>query len=444
MAYSREIQGALKAAKAAVGDRIVVGSEEGLLMPSPEITASPDHIVLKLDNGYNIGIKYEGQTISKSSTPEPKRITKEYKYETGGHAKAKQSCKGKKHIALLGAGGTITSRVDYSTGAVYTDMTGDDLIALVPELGDIACIKTKTVLEKMSEDLDPLDWVDLAKATAKALDKAEGVIITQGTDTMHYTSAALSFMLNTTKPVIITGAQRSSDRGSADAVLNLTCSAYAALSDIAEVGTCMHATFSDDYCYFLRGTKVRKMSSTVRPAFKPINDYPLAKIYPDGKIEPISKFKKRGTGKTEVDTKFERHIALLKAYPGSDPKIIDYHVDSGAKGLVIEGTALGHVPTKARKSWIPRIKSAVKSGVPIVVATQCIYGTVNPNVYTNLRILYHDAGAIPAYDMTAETAYVKLGWVLAHAKGDKVKELMTSNLKGELNPQLEPDMFLYK
>ncbi|MFC2174630.1 Glu-tRNA(Gln) amidotransferase subunit GatD [archaeon] len=443
MSYSKEIKEALKAAKASVGDRIAVGGEEGLLMPSPEITASPDHVVLKLDNGYNIGIKYSGQSLAKSNSPEPKRIAKEYKYETGGHAKVKQSCKGKEKVSLLGAGGTITSRVDYSTGAVYTDMTGDDLLALVPELGDIACIRTKKVIDKMSEDFDPLDWAELAKATAKALEKAEGVVITHGTDTMHYTAAALSFMLNTPKPVILTGAQRSSDRGSADAVLNLTCSTYAALSNMAEVAICMHGNSSDDYCDLIRGTKARKMHSTMRNAFRPINDYPIARVYPNGKIEPKAKYWKRGTGKVEVDTKFERHVALLKAYPGADPKVIDFYVDNGAKGLVIEGTALGHVPTKARKSWIPRIKSAVKSGVPVVVATQCVYGTVNPNVYSNLRILYHDAGAIPAQDMTAETAYVKLGWVLAHAKGDKVRELMAENLRGELNHNIEPDMFLY-
>ena len=442
MAYSKKIQEALGKAKAGIGDRVIVGPAEGLLMPSPEITASPDHIVLKLDNGYNIGVKYEGQTVTKSGKPEPKAIAKEYKYETTGHSKVKQASR-TRSIALLGAGGTITSKVDYSTGAVNTKMTGEDLLALVPEVAGIAHIDFKTVLEVMSEDIGPSEWQLLAAEAAKAANSADGVIITHGTDTMHYTAAALSFMLDTPKPVIITGAQRSSDRGSTDSALNLVCSAHAALSDVAEVAICMHGSTSDDSCLLIRGTKARKMHSTMRNAFRPINDYPLAKVFPNGKIEATGTYRKRATGKAAADTKFEEKTALLKAYPGADPKIIDYYVGLGMRGLVIEGTALGHVPTKSKNSWIPSIKAAVASGVPVVVATQCIYGTVNPDVYTNLRILYHDAGAIPAYDMTPETAYVKLGWVLAHAKGKDVAAMMATNLRGEINARIEPDMFLY-
>jgi len=443
MAYSKKIQEALRKAKAAIGDRIIVGSEEGLLMPSPEITASPDHIVLKLDNGYNIGIKYGGQPIKKSSSLGPRRIGKELSYGNEGHSHVVQPHKNKT-ISLLGAGGTIASRVDYTTGGVYAGMTGEDLIALVPELGGIAHISLETVMEKMSEDITPKDWQLLARHAVKALNKSDGVIITHGTDTMHYTSAALSFMLDTPKPLVLTGAQRSSDRGSTDSVLNLVCSAHAALSDIAEVGICMHATPSDDYSYFLRGTTTRKMHSTMRNAFRPINDYPLAKVYPDSKIEPLSHFKKRTGGKAKADTKFEEKVALVKAYPGSDPGIIGYYLDKGYRGIVIEATALGHVPTdKSAKPWTPAVKAAVDSGVPVAIATQCVYGTVNPNVYTNLRKVFYASGATPAYSMTAETALVKLGWVLAHAKGEKAKELMATNLRGEINSRLEPDMFLY-
>ena len=443
MAYSKEIQEALKRGGIAIGDRITLGTERGLLMPSPGITASPNHIVLKLDNGYNIGIRYTGQAIKKSATSEPKEIKKEFNYENASHSHVTQSPK-KKSISLLGAGGTIASRVDYSTGGVYADMTGEDLVALVPELGDIAHISFETVMEKMSEDIVPGDWKLLAEEAAKAANKSEGVVITHGTDTMHYTAAALSFMLDTPKPVVLTGAQRSSDRGSTDSVLNLICSAHTALSDIAEVGICMHATPSDDYCHFLRGTTARKMHSTMRDAFRPINDYPLARVYPDGKIEPKSKFKERTAGKAKADTKFEEKVALVKAYPGSDPGVIGYYLNKGYRGIVLEATALGHVPTdKSSKPWTPAVKNAVESGVPVVIATQCIYGTVNPNVYTNLRKVFYASGAIPAYTTTSETAFVKMGWVLAHAKGEKVRELMTTSLRGEINSRLEPDMFLY-
>jgi glutamyl-tRNA(Gln) amidotransferase subunit D len=262
---------------------------------------------------------------------------------------------------------------------------------------------------------------------------------------MHFTAAALSFMLkNLSKPVVLTGSQRSSDRGSSDAFMNIICSAHAALSNIAEVGVCMHATTDDHYCYFIRGTKVRKMHTTRRDAFRSINEMPLAKIYPNGKIDVMNEnHKKRSDENVVADIKFEPRIALLKTYPGSEPEIMDFLVKKGYKGFVIEGTGLGHVPTFAEKSWIPYIKKMIKDGIPVVVASQTIYGRINTNVYTNLRILYHDTKAIPAEDIMPEVAYVKLGFVLGHTKDlEKVRELMLTNMAGEITKRSEMETFL--
>jgi glutamyl-tRNA(Gln) amidotransferase subunit D len=295
--------------------------------------------------------------------------------------------------------------------------------------------------------MDHTHWQRLAKEVVKELNSGvAGVVITHGTDTMHYSSAALSFMLpGLPKPVVFTGAQRSTDRGSADSAMNLVCSVHAAKSDIAEVAVCMHAQPDDSYCLLNRGTKVRKMHSSMRNAFRPINDYPLAKIWPNGQIQLTNKRQRfRSAGRAKADTKFEPSVALVKAYPGSEPKLLDLLVEQGIKGIVIEGTGLGHVPTLAKKSWIPSIKSAIKSGVPVVVAPQTLYGRVNPNVYSNLRTLYYEGGAIPGGDMLPETAYIKLGWVLGHTKSlEKVREMMLTNYAGEFNERLEPGMFLY-
>jgi len=278
------------------------------------------------------------------------------------------------------------------------------------------------------------------------LNKNKGVIITQGTDTLHFTSAALSFMLkNLYKPVIFTASQRSSDRGSSDASMNLVCSAYSAISDIAEVGTCMHGSTDDHYCYFIRGTKVRKMHSTRRDAFRSINEIPLAKVYPDGKIDILNKNHKKRDDDKEViaDVKFEPKIALLKIYPGSEPEVLELLVKKGYKGFVLEGTGMGHVPTSAEKSWIPTIKKLIKDGIPVVIAPQTIYGRINTNVYTNLRILFHEAKAIPAEDMLPETAYIKLGWLLAHYKDiENIRKMMLTNIAGEITKRTEIDTFL--
>jgi glutamyl-tRNA(Gln) amidotransferase subunit D len=448
--YSVQIQKALKGIR--IGDRVSItkGKQtyEGLLMPRSEL-GDINCIVLKLGSGYNVGIRCErGVKIKKVRKPESKEIEEEVKFELGKeHFKELKFDTKKPKVALIMTGGTIVSRVDYRTGGVYALEKPQELLTNIPELKSIVNIEdVLTPFKKMSEDFNYKDWQKLAILTAKEINKNQGVIITQGTDTLHFTSAALSFMLkNLYKPVVLTAAQRSSDRGSSDAFMNLICSAYTAISDIAEVGICMHGSTDDHYCHFIRGTKVRKMHSTRRDAFRSINEMPLAKVWPDGKIDILNKnHKKRNNdGKVVADIKFEPRVALLKAYPGSESEILEFLVKKGYKGFVIEGTGMGHVPTSAEKSWIPAIKKLIKDGIPVVIAPQTIYGRINTNVYTNLRILYNEAKAIPAEDMLPETAYVKLGFLLGHTKDlDKIREMMLTNIVGEITERSEIETFL--
>jgi glutamyl-tRNA(Gln) amidotransferase subunit D len=447
--YSAKIKKALKGIN--VGDRISIAkgkqTYEGLLMPKTEL-GDENCIVLKMDNGYNIGIRFEGKIkIEKSKKSEPRGIKEEIEFEKGKEKIEKVKFDSKKpKVSLVMTGGTVISRVDYKTGGVSALEKPEELLVNIPELKDFVCIKDiKTPFRKMSEDFNYKDWQELAKIVAKELNENQGVVITHGTDTMHFTSAALSFMLkNLSKPVVLTGSQRSSDRGSSDAFMNIICSAHTALSDIAEVGICMHATVDDHYCHFIRGVKCRKMHATRRDAFRSINEMPLAKVWPNGKIDFLNKnYKKRSDEKVVADIKFEPRVALLKSYPGSEPEILEFLVKKGYKGFVIEGTGMGHVPTFAEKTWIPTIKKLIKDGIPVVIAPQTLYGRINTNVYSNLRVLYHDAKAIPAEDMLPETAYVKLGFVLGHTKDlDKVREMMLTNMAGEITERNEIDSFL--
>jgi glutamyl-tRNA(Gln) amidotransferase subunit D len=302
-----------------------------------------------------------------------------------------------------------------------------------------------------SEDMNHSHWQQIAELAAKELNKGRrGVIVTHGTDTLHFTAAALSFMLkNLSKPVAIIGAQRSPDRGSFDGILNLICGGYfVGHSNIGEVAVVMHGSSSDDFCLAHRGTKARKMHTSRRDAFRSINNLPLARIWPNGKIEVMNenhrKFEDR---KVEADTSFEPKVAMVKFYPGSDPGIIDYYVDNDFKGIIIEATGLGHVATGESGtsenetikslSWIPHIKAAVDRGVVIVITSQTLYGRVHPFVYRNLRLLY-EAGAVFGEDMLPETAYIKLGWLLGHEKNiEKVKNLMLTNLAGEISAETD-------
>ncbi|NOX71884.1 MAG: Glu-tRNA(Gln) amidotransferase subunit GatD [Candidatus Micrarchaeota archaeon] len=427
-----------------VGDMIEVCfkgvSKKGTLMPKNDFSGSKT-ITLKLRNGYNIGISIDVlETIKKiegwKENDDSNRTKKSELFD-----------KNKPKISMINTGGTIASRIDYRTGGVYALSTAEDILGNIPELADIAHIRGVAPFTKMSEDMDPLDWIKIAKEVAKELNNENrGVIITHGTDFLHYTSAALSFMLgNPGKPVILVGSQRSSDRASSDAAMNIICAAHAATGNIAGVNICMHGETNDSFCLLNRGTKVRKMHTSRRDAFRPINDLPIAKIWPDGKIEIInSNHRKRDDSPIVADVKFEPNVAILRVYPGADPGVIDYYVDKGYKGFVIETSGLGHVPTFARKSWIDAIRKYTKDGIPFVGTAQTIYGRLHSSVYTNLRILYHDGGAICGGDMLTETAYAKLGWILGHTQNiEEIKRLMLTDFAGEITKRSLPETYLY-
>jgi len=414
---------------------------EGMLMPTPALSEE-DIIIIKLKNGYNIGIdKKKVKGI---------RLVKKYKKKKVKKSKIRFN-KNSPTVSILSTGGTISSKVDYRTGGVYADYTAEDFIEMCPELEEIANIKAKKVLSLMSEDMVPKDWINIAKVIEKEIKSGvDGIVITQGTDTMHFTTAALSFFLEKINiPVVFTASQRSIDRGSSDAFMNLICAVKtAAYFDAAEVMSCMHATLNDDYCLLIRGTKVRKMHTSRRDAFRPINDLPFAKVFVEKEFELINTNYKKVNRKLSKDVssvlKFEEKVALITVYPNMDPEIIDFYLNKGYKGLVIAATALGHVNTWTKKSLIPYIKKAVHNKVPVFITTQTLYGRVNPYVYTNLRKVSIEAGGVYLEDMLPETAYIKLGWVLGQTKDiEKVKDLMLTNLKGEINNRITNEMFLY-
>ncbi len=415
-----------------VGDRVRITkgnrSYEGFLMPRSEL-GDEKHVVIKLDNGYNIGINIENATIERIPYEKARARIEERKVSFS---------KEKPTITILGTGGTIASKIDYKTGAVHPSFSTEELVNAIPELEDIANIRTNLLFNILSENMTPTHWKEIAKAIAKELNSgASGIVVAHGTDTLAYTSAALSFMLkNLYKPVVLVGAQRSSDRPSSDASMNLVSSVRVACSDIGEVMVVMHGSTSDDYCLIHRGTKVRKMHSSRRDAFRSINAKPIGEIR-EGKIKVFQRYRKRKEEEVFVDDKLEEKVALIKIYPGIDKEYFDYVVDN-YKGIVIEGTGLGHVPT----NLLPSIERAYEEGIPIVMTTQTIYGRVNMNVYSTGRELLA-RGVIPGEDMLPEVAYVKLMHVLAHFSDlEEIRREMLRNIAGEITERTEVDNFL--
>jgi glutamyl-tRNA(Gln) amidotransferase subunit D len=405
---------------------------EGILLESAE--NEKDVVLLKVDSGYNIG--FHKKDISKIV------VMKKAKEHESEKVELKKDNE-KPTIALVITGGTIASILNPKTGGVHALQKPEDFFKFYPELFKKANVKVEIPFMKMSEDMGPKDWQKLARVVVDLLNDSniKGIIITHGTDTLHYTSSVLSFFIrDLNKPVVLTYSQRSIDRASSDADLNLQCAAVAAISDIAEVSLVGHASSNDDFCYAMPGTKVRKLHTSRRDAFKVVNAKPFAKIFPD-KIERISEWKLRNKNKAKLDAKFEEKVALVKIYPGQNPDILDYYAKNKYKGIVLELTGLGQAPTrKSRNSWTQKLKEIQKKGIVVCAVSQCIFGRVDPLVYSNGREIL-ETGVIYLEDMLAETAYVKLGWVLGHedwAKNKKiVKEKMLTNFSGELNNRLE-------
>jgi glutamyl-tRNA(Gln) amidotransferase subunit D len=324
---------------------------------------------------------------------------------------------------------------------VHPAFTADDLLRATPELLEEANIQGKAIMNILSENMKPEYWAQTASSVADEITGgADGVVLAHGTDTMHYTSAALSFILDTPVPVVVTGAQRSSDRPSSDAFLNLMSSVAAAKYEIAEILVCMHATENDSYNYLHRGTKVRKMHTSRRDTFQTLNSPPLAEVR-EGRVKILDKRyspKKRNECKLELKDTLEPRVAFIKSYPGITGELIDYHVDKGYRGLVLEGTGLGHCPDHL----ITPVQRATDEGIPVVMTSQCLYGRTNLNVYSTGRKLL-SAGVTPVGDMLPETAYVKLVWTMGQTEDlGKARNIMQTNLKGEIGEKSSPKHFL--
>ncbi|RQG91644.1 Glu-tRNA(Gln) amidotransferase GatDE subunit D [Natrarchaeobius halalkaliphilus] len=429
------------------GDRVRVDradrTYEGVLLPS----STDDHLVVKLDGGYNVGVDRDGTDVD---------VLAEDVYEIDGTDAAGTDADGTSEIAfddelptisLLSTGGTIASTVDYRTGAVTAQFDAEDVLRAVPDLAGRANYRGRVVANILSENMDPTIWSDLAEAVSEEIDAgADGVVVMHGTDTMQYSASALAFTLETPVPIVFTGSQRSADRPSSDNVMNAVCAVEAAKGDCAEVLVCMHGSESDDVCALHRGTRVRKNHTSRRDAFETVGAKPLGAVdYDTGEISFRREYRSRVDGDTSSDgsddraseprdspiaiESLESDVELLKFTPGMDPAFFD--VVEGSAGLVLEGTGLGHVHT----DLIPRIEELIADGTTVVMTSQCLEGRVCDRVYDTGRDLL-DAGVIEAGDTLPGTAKVKLMWALENA--DDVEAAMETSLAGELQRRSVP------
>jgi len=399
------------------------GVFEGTVLPRAE-NDDDFHIVMKIITGYNVGI--DVNTISSMKETGYKKANyqipeKEFPFTEGLPG-----------VKLFGTGGTIASRLDYRTGAVIPAFSPGELYGAVPELADICNLETEKVFAVFSENMGPKQYISLAKAIGREIERGvDGIVIGHGTDTLHHTAAALTFMVqNSPIPIVLVGSQRSSDRPSSDAALNLMHAMYAAgHSNIAEVMVCMFGPTSDDYGLLHKGTRVRKMHSSYRSTFRTIGDTPLAMVNRKS-VDMIKKeYQHRRKDKdVKILPYFNDNVTMLYYYPGMRPDVIDSLVDAGYKGIVFVGTGLGHV----NKELYPAIERAHKKGVHMYMTLQTIWGYVHMFVYDTGRDMMA-RGIIPAGNMLPETAFIKLGWALGQTDdAEEVKKLMLTPINDEI------------
>ncbi|MEA3430769.1 MAG: Glu-tRNA(Gln) amidotransferase subunit GatD [Nanoarchaeota archaeon] len=424
------------------GDKVRIHTPEemfeGVLVPSYE----KDIVVLKLENGYNIGI-FKG------------KIAKTEVLETYTEKKIKSEKfkpkKGLPTISILHTGGTIASKVDYQTGGVEAKFSPEDLLRMFPELGEIANINSRLIRNMLSENMRFSHYNILAKEIVKEIKKgSQGIIVSHGTDTIHYTAAALSFLIQDLPvPVVLVGAQRSSDRGSTDAELNLICAAhFITNTDFAEVAVCMHESMSDDSCILLPGLKTRKFHTSRRDAFKAINTRPWARIERSGTITYLRKtYRTRSKDKPKIMPFNEKvKVGVLKMH--TNMYATEFLAFKNFDGLVLELTGLGHAPTEHFDDFTRehlKIRKAIEDigkKTVLVGSPQPIYGRLNMNVYSPGRDLQKMGVLGHLSDMTTETTFIKLAWLLSNYSKREIPELMSESIRGELSERIEDNTFL--
>ncbi|KEQ57452.1 Glutamyl-tRNA amidotransferase subunit D protein [Marine Group I thaumarchaeote SCGC RSA3] len=422
--YEGESLEFLKKNQVVVGDSVKILTDivySGIIMPRYE-HSDDKHIVLKLKSGYNVGLeiskigKIENIPSSEKIVDEPEKINQ---------------IEGLPKVLLLSTGGTIASKVDYRTGAVTPVLTAEELNSSVPELSKIANIDAEVLLSEYSENIMPENWLEIAKKISSYSDSDySGIIIAHGTDTMHYTSSFLSFALaGFPIPIALVGSQRSSDRASSDAALNLIgATKFITESRTKGVYIVMHNDENDNTVACHIGTRVRKNHTSKRGAFQTVGDDP-AFIIAEEKIQQNMSGEFYKTQEFQPKINLDTKIALVKYYPGYDPKLIEQIIDNGYKGIIFEGTGLGHIGRVMYDS----VKKANEKEMFLGMTSQCIDGRVRMTVYESGRDLLN-LGIIPLENMLPEVALVKAMWALGNTQNvEEVKEIMLDNIASEIS-----------
>ncbi|RZT02434.1 asparaginase [Cuneatibacter caecimuris] len=320
-----------------------------------------------------------------------------------------------KKILMIGTGGTIASR--QTEGGLAPGLTTEELLSFIPQAAEICRIETMQLCSIDSTNMTPGIWLEIAGAVEAHYTEYDGFVICHGTDTLAYTSAALSYLIqDSAKPVVITGAQRPIDKDITDAKTNLLDSfLYAADSD----STGVNIVFDGKV---IAGTRARKMRAKSYNAFSSIN-FPSPAVIQDGKV--IRYFKEeKPEGPVRFYHKMSDSICVLKLIPGLKPELLAYLFEN-YRCIVIESFGVGGIPEGIQQEFYRQMKEWHKKGKFVVMATQVVNEGSNMAVYEVGQKVKKDFDLIEAYDMTLEATVTKLMWLMARP-GIGLEEIRSS------------------
>ena len=406
---------------------------EGIVVVEDE-----SYMTLKLPSGYNV-------VVSKKYISNIKReeINKECQENMSLQISREERTESNKmKIALLHTGGTIASKVDYRTGAVSSKYKAEELLSLYPEFEYMARISAKTVTNIFSEDMNfeeynkILEEIDLSIKSG-----ADAIIIAHGTDTIHYTSCALFYgCLNLPIPILLVGAQRSSDRASSDAFSNLKAaisflkSQHGSERKFRRVGICMHKNLSDEDFLILDGINVKKLHSTRRDAFKQINYSSYAEVTDSGDVKVL-----RGDLETLKPSKTFSYITYNTKLKGgffkAHPNMFEEELESLRvyDFLILEGTGVGNISAHKNNLekdnlFLKELKKLVRN-TKVIASTQTTFGEVSLDIYSRGRDLQSSGIIGNRHNLSSETLFMRTAFCLSQSE-KSFEEIWEENLEG--------------
>ncbi len=319
----------------------------------------------------------------------------------------------KKNILLIATGGTIASKK--TENGLSPEITSDELLGYVPEINEFCNVDTIQLLNIDSTNIQPEYWVLMTEAIEKDYNKYDGFVISHGTDTMSYTAAALSYLIqNLDKPVVVTGSQKPINADITDAKKNLLDSfRFAAEKDVRGV----YLVFDGKA---IIGTRARKVKSKSYSAFDSIN-FPVAAIIDDKRITKYIRNEVLNEKVVFYKTIYPS-IFLLKLVPGMEPDVLDY-IGEKYEGVVIESYGVGGLPFLDRRNFLEKLENLTEKGKIVVIATQVMFEGSDMGVYEVGIKALKNLKVLQAYDMTIEAVITKLMWIMAQTRDfDQVKE----------------------